>query len=269
MSGAGRFAGRTTLITGSTGMAASAARAIGAEGGRVFVISRTEGHARALADEAATAGHELAFSVADLTHEADVERAMASAVATYGRIDAAYNVAGISGRRLGDGPVHAATLDGWEAVLRGNLTSLFLVCRAVVGRMREQDLDGLGMRGTILNMSSVLARHPSAEHFGTHAYAASKGAIEALTRAMASTYAPDGIRVNAIAPSLVATPMSRRAQDDPDVREFLRAKQPLTGGPIDADDVTPTALHLLGPGARMITGQVIDVDAGWAVSEGG
>ncbi len=117
-------------------------------------------------------------------------------------------------------------------------------------------------------MSSVLARHPSAEHFGTHAYAASKGGIEALTRSMASAYAAQRIRVNAIAPSLVATPMSRRAQDDPAVRAFLERKQPLARGPIEADDVTSTALHLLGPDARMVTGQVIDVDGGWSVSEG-
>ncbi len=210
----------------------------------------------------------MAFVSADLAREGEADRAVSGAVERFGRIDAAYNVAGISGRRFGDGPVHEASLAGWEAVIGGNLTSLFLVCRAVVRHMLSQEPDARGERGAILNMSSVLARHPSDEHFGTHAYAASKGGIEALTRAMASAYATRGIRVNAIAPSLVATPMSRRAQDDPAVRAFLERKQPLARGPIDVDDVTPTALHLLGPDARMITGQVIDVDAGWGVSEG-
>ncbi len=109
--------------------------------------------------------------------------------------------------------------------------------------------------------------HPAPAHFATHAYAASKGAIDALARSLASYYAPRRIRVNAIAPSLIATPMSRRAQDDPAIRAYLAQKQPLAGGPIDADAVTATALHLLGPGAAMITGQVVAVDAGWSVSE--
>ncbi len=259
---------RNTLITGSTGMAASAARAIIAQGGRAFVVSRTAEHAETLAAEIEAAGDSLPFAVADLTREDEVERAVGAAIAALGRIDAAYNVAGISGRRFGDGPVHEATLDGWQTVIGGNVTTLFLVCRAVVRQMLTQEPDAGGERGAILNMSSALARHPAPEHFGTHAYAASKGAIESLTRSMAATYASHGIRVNAIAPALVATPMSRRAQDDPAVRDFLRAKQPLARGPIDTDDVTPTAIHLLGPGARMITGQVIDVDGGWSVAEG-
>ena len=74
-------------------------------------------------------------------------------------------------------------------------------------------------------------------------------------------------RVNAIARWLLATPMSRRAQDDPAILAYLAEKQPLAGGPIDADAVTATALHLLSDEARMVTGQVIAVDGGWNVSE--
>jgi NAD(P)-dependent dehydrogenase (short-subunit alcohol dehydrogenase family) len=133
--------------------------------------------------------------------------------------------------------------------------------------MRDQEADADCQRGAIVLMSSVLATHPSPEHFGTHAYAASKGAIEAFTRAVASAYAGDGIRVNAVAPGLVATPMSRRAQQDARILTALEAKQPLAGGPIEADAVTDVALHLLAREARMVTGQVIAVDGGWGVSE--
>jgi len=259
-----RFAGRVCLVTGSTGMAASAAAAIAAEGGDVFVVSRTEQHARELASSLAGRG---AWAVADLTREEEVEAAVTACADRFGRIDALYEVAGISGRRLGDGPIHEATLDGWQAVMEANATSLFLVARAVIRRMLAQDPDADGQRGAILAMSSALAQHPSAEHFATHAYAASKGAIEGLTRAMAAHYAPHGIRVNAIAPSLVATPMSTRAQSDPAILAYLRRKQPLAGGPIEADAVTPVALHLLSRDARMVTGQVLTVDAGWSVSE--
>lgn len=264
----GRFANRSCLVTGSTGMAASAARALAGEGGRVFIVSRNPDHARALAEGITAAGGHASWQAADLTREEEVEAAVEACVAAFGRLDAVYNVAGISGRRFGDGPAHEATRAGWETVLATNATSIFLVCRSVVQRMLAQHPDAEGSHGVILNMSSALARHPSPMHFGTHAYAASKGAIEAFTRSLAASYAPHGIRVNAIAPSLVATPMSRRAQDDPAILKYLEAKQPLAHGPIEADDVTPTALHLLSSEARMITGQVIDVDGGWSVSEG-
>lgn len=181
----------------------------------------------------------------------------------------ALTMAGISGRRLGDGPLHAATLEGWQTVLAANATSQFLVARASVRRMLAQERDGGWGRGALLLMSTQLARHPAPRHFATHAYAASKGAVESLARAAAAAYAPEGIRVNAIAPSLVATPMSRRAQGDGAVVAYLRRRQPLAGGPIEAGDVTSVALHLLSPEARMLTGQVVAVDGGWSVSEPG
>jgi NAD(P)-dependent dehydrogenase (short-subunit alcohol dehydrogenase family) len=263
-----RFDGRVCLVTGSTGMAASAARALVAEGARVFVTSRTPGHVRALADELGNAGAaRLGWRAADLAIETDADAVVADCVERFGRVDALYAVAGISGRRFGDGPLHEATLAGWEAVMTANVTGLFLVARAAVRQMLSQEPDADGSRGVLLTMSSVLARHPSPSYFATHAYAASKGAIEAFTRAVAASYAPHGIRANAIAPSLVATPMSRRAQDDPAIGAYLRAKQPLAGGPMEADAVTPIALHLLSRESRMITGQVIEVDAGWSVSE--
>jgi NAD(P)-dependent dehydrogenase (short-subunit alcohol dehydrogenase family) len=267
--GRGRFAGRTVLVTGSTGMAASAATAIAAEGGAVFAVSRTAAHLETLAAGIEAAGGTCAWHAADLRREAQVTRAFGAFDRLGQRLDAVYSVAGISGRRFGDGPLHEATLEGWDTVLATNATSQFLVARAAVQRMLAQERDANGARGTILLMSSVLARYPAAEFFGTHGYAASKGAIDGLARSAAATYAADGIRINAIAPSLIATPMSRRAQDDPSIVGYLRAKQPLAAGPIDTEAVTAVALHLLSDDARMITGQVVAVDGGWSVSEPG
>jgi NAD(P)-dependent dehydrogenase (short-subunit alcohol dehydrogenase family) len=268
-----RFDGRTVLITGSTGMAASAARAIAAEGGAMFVVSRTAAHLESLVDEiraadaVRAAGGRGAWYAADLRDEGQVEAAFEACTAALGTPDAVYSVAGISGRRFGDGPLHEATLEGWQAVLGANATSQFLVARAAVRRILAQEPGADGQRGAILLMSSTLATHPAPTFFATHGYAASKGAIEALTRSAAAYYAPHGIRINAVAPSLIATPMSRRAQDDPGIVAYLARKQPLAGGPIDADAVTATALHLLSDDARMITGQVIAVDGGWTVTE--
>jgi NAD(P)-dependent dehydrogenase (short-subunit alcohol dehydrogenase family) len=150
-----------------------------------------------------------------------------------------------------------------------NAASTFLVCRAAVRQMLGQDAGEGGARGAILNTSSVLARSPSPEHFATHAYAASKGAIEAFSLAIAAYYAPDGIRVNVIAPALVATAMSSRAQADQRIGAYLATKQPLVGGPLRPDDLVGTALYLLSDDARMVTGQVVAIDGGWEVSEGG
>lgn len=269
MTTAGRFAGRSVLVTGSTGMAASAARAIAAEGGTVFAVSRTSSHLAALESGIRAEGGRCLWHAADLRQEDEVEAAFADVDTRVGRLDAVYSVAGISGRRFGDGPLHEATLEGWETVLRANATSQFLVARAAVQRMLRQDPDPAGSRGAVLLMSSTLATHPAPAFFATHAYAASKGAIEALARSLAASYAPHGIRVNVVAPSLIATPMSRRAQDDPAILAYLAAKQPLAGGPIPADAVTATALHLLSPEAAMVTGQVVAVDGGWGVSEAG
>ncbi|MDQ4035927.1 MAG: SDR family oxidoreductase [Chloroflexota bacterium] len=257
-----RFDGRVVMVTGSTGMAASAARALTSEGASVFVTSRTPANAETL-------GAELGggWMAADLAREEDADAAVRACIERHGRLDALYAVAGISGRRIGDGPLHEMSLAGWQTVMTNNATSLFLVTRAAIQRMLAQEAGADGSRGVLLAMSSALARHPSPVHFATHAYAASKGAIESFTRAVAAAYAPQGIRMNAIAPSLVATPMSERAQSDPAIVAYLRQKQPLAGGPIHADAITPVALHLLSGDARMITGQVIEVDAGWSVSE--
>lgn len=263
----GRFAGRGVLVTGSTGMGGAGALALAAEGASVLVVARDTGRLAELAATAAAGGDGIATFAADLRDEAAVEAAFAAFDGRIGRLDAVYGVAGISGRRFGDGPLDEATLEGWETVLRSNATAQFLVARAAVRRMLAQERDGLWGRGSVLLMSTQLARHPAPQHFATHAYAASKGAIEALVRAAAATYAADGIRVNAIAPSLVATPMSRRAQTDAAVLGYLAEKQPLAAGPIPTDGVTPVALHLLSPEARMVTGQVVGVDAGWSVSE--
>jgi len=83
---------------------------------------------------------------------------------------------------------------------------------------------------------------------------------------MAASYAADGVRVNAVAPGLIATPMSERAQDDPDVLAYLRQRQPLTGGPGTPDDVAGAILYLASDAARFVTGVTLEVAGGWSVA---
>jgi NAD(P)-dependent dehydrogenase (short-subunit alcohol dehydrogenase family) len=257
--------GRTLLVTGSTGIAAETARLAVGGGARVFVVGLDDGSGRALAEELETAG-ECRFHRADVTVPEQVAGAVAGCAEAFGRIDALFNVVGVSGRRFGDGPVHECTEEGWDVTLETNVRSMFLMCREAIRRMLDQPVGTSGLRGAILNMASVLALHPEPRFFATHAYAASKGAVLAMSRSMAAYYAPHKIRVNAIAPSLVRTPMSRRAQGNPEIVDFMRVRQPLLEDLVEAEDVARAALFLLGDGARAITGDVLTVDGGWSVS---
>ena len=121
--------------------------------------------------------------------------------------------------------------------------------------------------GSILNISSVLGWSPQPTHFATHAYAAAKAAVIGFTKSCAAFYAPQSIRFNVLAPGLVATPMSLRAQQDSAITEFIRDKQPLDGGRIGRpEDLDAAAVFFMSDAARFTTGQVLAVDGGWTVS---
>ena len=171
------------------------------------------------------------------------------------RLDALYCAHGISGRRFGDGPVDECTDEGWTTVLDANLTSVFRYCRSAIPLLRRAG------GGAIVTTSSALALVGGDEDFSTHAYAASKGALVSLTRAMATTYAKDGIRCNVVCPGLIETPMSRRVQDDPRIRARLPELVPLTGDFGRPEDVAAAAVYLAT--ASFVTGAVLTVDGGW------
>ena len=114
-------------------------------------------------------------------------------------------------------------------------------------------------------MGSVTTTDPAPELFATHAYAAAKGALTALMTTMAATYAPEGIRVNIVAPSLTQTPMAQRAADDPAILAYARRKQPLAGEMLDPDEVAQAAIYFLSDESRAVTGQMLKVDGGWSV----
>jgi NAD(P)-dependent dehydrogenase (short-subunit alcohol dehydrogenase family) len=261
-----RLAGRVCLVTGSTGIAAASAQRFAAEGADTFVVSRTPDHARELADRIADAGGSSGWIAAELSDETAVEAAVAACVERFGRIDGLFSVAGGSGRRFGDGPIHTVGRDAWDRTLELNLTTQAMVCRSVVARMRTQEPNESGTRGSILLMGSVTATDPAPEFFATHAYAAAKGAITALMTTMAAAYLPDRIRVNVVAPGLTATPMARRAAGDAAIRAYGARKQPLAGEMMDPDEIAHAAVFLLSDESRTITGQLLKVDGGWSVA---
>src|SRR4029077_5142984 len=223
----------------------------------VFVFGVNENECRSLADEL-----DAGYAVGDVRDEAAVKPGVGECLDRFGQIDALMNVAGVSARSMGDGPLHECTSEAWEAVMDLNAKGTFLMCREVLGLWTKNR-----QAGVILNTGSVLARHPQREHFSTAGYAASKGAIEAMSVAAAAYYAPEGIRINVIAPGLVHTPMTARARGNSEIMKYMVHKQPLRKGLLTAEDVAKTACFLLRKDSSPITGQIVAVDAGWSVSE--
>jgi meso-butanediol dehydrogenase / (S,S)-butanediol dehydrogenase / diacetyl reductase len=250
MSSTGRTAedGPVALVTGAGGgIGGAVTEAFAAAGHAVLAVDR---------DTAGTPpGERVVAHSADLSDDGQAAGAVAAAVERFGRLDVLVCAHGGSGRRFGDGPVDECSPEGWHATLELNLHSVFLVCRHAVPALR--DAGG----GAIVTVASVLGLVGGDRDFATHAYAASKGAVIAMTRAMAVTYAQDGIRCNVVCPGLIATPMSARAQADPAIRERLRTLQPLTGDFGRPEDVAEAVLYVAG--SAFATGSVVTVDGGW------
>lgn len=249
------------VIGGTTGLGLSAAKAFIAGGASVVAVGRNEESAAAA--KGLLGDKSFAFS-GDAANEKTAATAIDACIEKFGGFDGLYHVAGGSGRKMGDGPLHELTLDGWNQTMELNLTSLMLSNQAAVKRFLE-----MKKPGTILNMGSVLGYSPSPQYFSTHAYAASKAAIIGFSKSIAAYYAKDSIRINVIAPALVETPMAQRAAHDEQILTFIKKKQPLDGGRIGKpEDLDGLAVYFMSNQSKFTTGQVIAVDGGWGVSEG-
>ena len=258
----GRLANKSLVIIGGTsGLGLSAAKAFVAAGASVVVMGRDQ--AKVESAEKELAGRGIGF-VADATDPKAAPAAIQIALGNFKGFHGLYHVAGGSGRRQGDGPLHEITDDGWEFTLNENLTALFYSNRAAAQQFLRQKTPG-----SVLNMGSVLGFSPAPHYFNTHAYAAAKSAVVGFTKATAGYYAPAGIRFNVLAPALVATPMSERAQGNAEILAYVATKQPLDGGRIGLPgDLDGAALFFMSDESRFVTGQVLSVDGGWCVSEG-
>lgn len=249
------------IIGGTSGMGLSAAKTFIQHGAKVVAVGRNEQTCQQAQQEL---GQQAMVIPGDATKEGTASKAIEWCKDEWGSFDGLYHVAGGSGRKMGDGPLHEMTLEGWNKTLELNLTSLMLSNRSAVNMFLK-----VKNGGTILNMSSVLGYSPAPKYFGTHAYAAAKAAIIGFSKSLAAYYAKDNVRINVIAPALVETPMAMRAANDAAILDYIRTKQPLDGGRIGSPaDLDSAACYFMSDHSSFTTGQLLAIDGGWGISEG-
>ncbi|HWP65388.1 MAG TPA: SDR family NAD(P)-dependent oxidoreductase [Candidatus Limnocylindria bacterium] len=240
-----RFAGKSALVTGAaSGIGRATARRLAAEGARVLAADVQND---ALAAVAAELGPASAVRRCDVSDPAAVEAAVGDAVARFGALDVVVNAAGV----LRTAHTHEETLEAWNRVLAINLTGTFLVCRAAIPHL-------LTTRGAIVNVSSTAALRA---HAWTAAYSASKGGVLALTYELAVEYGQQGLRVNAVCPGGITTPIHQafKVPDGAD-QKLVRRIMPLTGF-AEPEEVAATIAFLASDEAVHITGTMVRVDA--------
>jgi NAD(P)-dependent dehydrogenase (short-subunit alcohol dehydrogenase family) len=238
------------LVTGAlTGIGRATAEAFAREGYRVVVSGRREAEGHALVQILEQLGAEAAFIQADVRIDAEVEALVDGAVARFGRIDVAVNNAGTEGR---PGPLTDQTAEAYADVFDTNVLGVLLSLKHELRAMQAQG------GGAIVNVSSVVGHKGFA---GAGVYVASKHAVEGLTKVAALEGAPLGIRVNAIAPGPIETPMLNRFTGGDDAKAGLIAGVP-QGRAGDPDEVAQAILNLASPKVAFITGQSLAIDGG-------
>jgi len=253
--------GSVAIVTGaSSGIGLAVAQALADAGAAVVVNYHSHGEAADdLVDGITHAGGRAIAVQADVSKEDDVVRLFDESAAAFGRIDVLVSNSGVQK----DAAVADMTLDDWNSVIDINLTGQFLCAREAVRRFRTQPADGRPARsaGTIIAMSSVHEVIPWAGHIN---YAAAKGGIRMLTRTLAQEVAGDGIRVNAIAPGAIRTPINREAWETEEALAKLLRLIPY-GRIGEPEDVARAAVWLASDDADYVTGTTVFVDGGMAL----
>ncbi len=244
----------TALVTGSgSGIGQAAAQALAHAGARVVVTElpdRLERAEATVAEIHAAGGGAVALSL-DVRDMTSIAGCVASAVETGGRLDVLVNNAGINVRQ----PAFEVTEDAWDLVLDTNLKGLFFTAQAAGRVMRDQDPPG----GSIVNIASTMGL---VGYFDRTAYCASKAGVVNVSRVLAIEWAPHDIRVNAVCPAFVETPLTSALFANEAIKTDILHRTP-AGRLVAPEEVAAAIVFLAGPGARMITGAALTVDGGW------
>jgi NAD(P)-dependent dehydrogenase (short-subunit alcohol dehydrogenase family) len=246
-----RLDGRRALITGaSKGIGLGIARAMAAAGADLILAARNAADLESAARELRESGRRVACSPLDVRHAEKISAWYDHVVQEHGRPDILVNAAGLTKRA----PAEQTSLADWDETIAVNLTAVFVLSQAFA-----RSLIAAGAPGKIINIASLMT---AAARRTVSAYAASKGGIGQLTKALAVDWADKGIHVNAIAPGYIATMLTEPLWRDPEFDAWVTKRTPLGrwGTP---DDVALPAVFLASAASDFMTGQVVFVDGGW------
>jgi NAD(P)-dependent dehydrogenase (short-subunit alcohol dehydrogenase family) len=244
----GRLAGRVAVVTGAgSGIGRATARRFASEGARVVAVDLDEASGQAAAEEVGGT-----FLARDVSDEAAVADLFGRVLADFGRVDIAFNNAGIS--PPDDDSILTTGLDAWERVQRVNLTSVYLCCKYAIPPMRRQG------KGSIINTASFVALMGAAT--SQIAYTASKGGVLAMTRELGVQFAREGIRVNALCPGPVATPLLMELFAKDPERAARRIVHIPMGRFAEPEEIAATVAFLASDDASFITASTFLVDGG-------
>lgn len=234
-----RLDGEVAVVTGgASGIGRVVATALAAVGARVAVLD--------------VAGRGEGIHAVDVTDEAQVQATFADVVTRHGRLDVLFNNAGIAIRR----PTTELTLDDWNRVVAVNMTGVFLCAREAARHM----LAG-GRGGRIVNTASIMGV-VGGGLYPNISYQATKGAVVNMTRALAVEWAREGIRVNAIAPTWVRTPLTRGITENPELVQRIEQITPM-GRLAEPQEIVGAVLFLATRASAMVTGHILAIDGGF------
>jgi len=246
-----RLDGKRALVTGgSKGIGAGLARGLADAGADIVLMARHQKELEQARSELQDTGREIGISVCDVSKTDDIHDVFSEIVQQEGPIDILVNNAGTTHRA----PAHELDLDDWRMVIDVNLTAVFALCQAFA-KKRISDKQP----GKIINIGSLMS---STTRKDNAPYAASKGAVLLLTRALAVDWAAFDIRVNAIGPGFINTPLTEPLVDNPEFNEWVteRCPQGRWGTP---GDLAGAAVFLASPASDFVTGEILYVDGGW------
>lgn len=244
---------KVAIITGARrGMGKADALLLAGAGAKVVVADISQEECQLVADEIKKNGGEALAVKCDVTNKKDIEEMVKKTVEQFGKVDILVNNAGICEFK----PFLEMTEEEWKKTLDINLKGYFLCAQAAAKEMIKQK------SGAIVNIASVAMGQMGKGMAGLAHYSASKGGIAALTKTLALELAPYNIRVNAIAPGAINTPMSASTKNDPKIMEATLAMIPLhrMGKP---EEIASTVLFLTSEDSSYITGSIVVVDGGW------